>query len=270
MIEWWQVVVLGLIEGLTEFLPVSSTAHLLIAGQLLGFRHSQGGAFEIAIQFGAVLAVLGYYGRNLLKQARVVGHDPLTRQLWLGIAVAAVPVLLVGLALRDVVKAVLFASPIVIAWALILGGVVFVLVERRSAAGPVTSDLRKVSPRQALGIGLVQVVALVPGISRSGAAIIGGMLTGLDRATATAFSFYLAIPTLGAATALELIGALTRLEGAELALFMVGTAVSFLVSWASIGWLLRYVSRNSFVPFAIYRIALGLIILGLVGAGVVR
>jgi undecaprenyl-diphosphatase len=268
--DWWQVLLLGIVEGVTEFLPISSTAHLLITSQLLGFQHSQGGAFEIAIQFGAVLAVIGYYARELGSQARALRHDPLTRQLWLGVAVACLPAMLAGLALRNVIKAVLFASPVVIAWALIAGGVVFLLVERRPIRPPATSHLRKVSLRQAFGIGLVQALALVPGVSRSGAAIVGGLLAGLDRRTATAFSFYLAIPTLGGATLVELWGALSQLDPLVARDFVLGTLVALVVSWLSIGWLLRYVSAHSFTPFAIYRILIGLVILGLHAGGVLR
>lgn len=270
MVDWWPVVLLGIVEGLTEFLPISSTAHLLLTSHLLGFQHSQGGAFEIAIQFGAVLAVIGYYARELGHQARALRHDPLTRQLWLGVAIAFLPVLIVGLALRDMIKTVLFTSPVIIAWALIAGGVVFLLVERRPPGPSMTSHLYKVSPRQALAIGLIQVLALVPGVSRSGAAIVGGLLAGLDRRTATAFSFYLAIPTLGGATLVELGGALSQLDPLVARDFVLGTLVALVVSWLSIGWLLRYVSTHSFTPFAIYRILLGLAILALHAGGVLR
>jgi undecaprenyl-diphosphatase len=265
--DWWQIVLLGIVEGLTEFLPVSSTAHLLLAAQFLGFQNSQGGAFEIAIQFGAVLAVVGYYARDLVDQARAVRHDPLTRQFWLAIAIACAPAALIGFALRDVIKGVLFGSPVVIAWALILGGIVFLLVERWPARPPTTAHLRKVSLGQAVAVGLIQTLALVPGVSRSGAAIVGGMLTGLDRRTATAFSFYLAIPTLGGATLFELAHAVQHLAPGEIARFALGTVVALVVSWLSIGWLLRYVAANSFVPFAIYRIALGVLVLGLHAGG---
>jgi undecaprenyl-diphosphatase len=266
--EWLQVLILGIVEGLTEFLPISSTAHLLIVGRLIGFQGSEGGSFEIAIQLGAVLAVVGYYARDLAAQARALPRDPLVRQFWFGIAVAFLPAAIVGLALYEVIKAVLFTSPVVIALALIIGGVVFIVVERRPGPPPVTCDLRKISLRQALGIGLAQTVALVPGVSRSGAAIIGGLLSGLDRRTATAFSFYLAIPTLGGATLVEMTNALRTLAPTQIGYFVVGALVSAVVSWLSIGWLLRYVGGHSFVPFGVYRIALGLAILGLVAVGV--
>lgn len=266
MSEWVQVLVLGIVEGLTEFLPVSSTAHLLLASRLLGFQHSQGGTFEVAIQFGAVLAVIGYYARDLLAQARQVRHDPLTRQLWLGIAVAFAPAAVVGLALNGLIKSVLYATPLVYAGTLIAGGLVFLIVDRRHGP-PHTFHLRKVTLRQALAIGLAQTVALVPGVSRSGAAIVGGLLAGLDRRTATAFSFYLAIPTLGAATGLELAQTVSTLEPIQIGYVLFGTAVTFAVSWLSIGWLLRYVGGHSFALFAFYRIALGLLIIALAAIG---
>jgi undecaprenyl-diphosphatase len=266
--EWLQVLILGIVEGLTEFLPISSTAHLLIAGRLIGFQGSEGGSFEIAIQLGVVLAVVGYYARDLAAQARALPRDPLVRQFWLGIGVAFLPAAIVGLALYELIKAVLFTSPVVIALALIVGGVVLIVVERRPGPPPVARDLRKISLRQALGVGLAQTVALVPGVSRSGAAIVGGLLSGLDRRTATAFSFYLAIPTLGGATLIEMTNALRTLAPSEIGYFVVGALVSAVVSWLSIGWLLRFVGGHSFVPFGVYRIALGLAILGLVAVGV--
>jgi undecaprenyl-diphosphatase len=266
--EWLQVLILGVIEGLTEFLPISSTAHLLIAGRLMGFHGSAGGAFEIAIQIGAVLAVVGYYARDLAAQARALPRDPLVRQFWLGIGVAFLPAAIVGLALHEFIKAFLFTSPVTIALALIVGGVVLIAVERRPGPPRATCDLRKVSLRQALGIGLAQTLALVPGVSRSGAAIVGGLLSGLDRRTATAFSFYLAIPTLGGATLIEMTNAMRTLAPTEIGYFVFGALVSAVVSWLSIGWLLRFVGGHSFVPFGIYRIALGLVVLGLAAIGV--
>jgi undecaprenyl-diphosphatase len=264
--EWLQVIILGIVEGVTEFLPISSTAHLLLTSRVLGFEHSQGGSFEIAIQFGAVLAVIGFYSRDLLAQLRGLRHDPDVRQLWLGILVAFLPAALFGLALHQLIKTVLFATPLVYAATLIGGGIIFLLVDRRHTTAN-TTHLRKVTLRQALAIGLAQTVALVPGVSRSGAAIVGGLLAGLDRRTATAFSFYLAIPTLGAATGIELVQTAGSVDATRLGYLLLGTAVSFVVSWLCIGWLLRYVGSHSFAPFAIYRIVLGLVLVGLVLAG---
>ena len=264
METWLDVLLLGLVEGLTEFLPISSTAHLLIAANLLGFRDDAGGTFEIVIQLGAVIAVLCFYGRDLVTQARALPRDAVTRRFWLGVLVAFLPAALVGLVVHKWIKAVLFRSPIVMAWALIIGGVMFLLVEwlpRRT----ITADaLPHVSLRQALVIGVAQVFALIPGVSRSGASIVGGMLVGLDRPTATRFSFYLAIPTLGAATMVDLASSISQLAPADLGRLALGMLVAMVVAWASIGWLLRYVASNSFRAFGIYRIVVGFALLALV------
>lgn len=265
MNAWLKVLILGIVEGVTEFLPISSTGHLLIVANLLGFRQSVGGTFEIFIQFGAVLAVLGYYARDLLAQARAVRTDGATRRFWLGLVVAFIPAAALGLLLHGWIKRVLFASPTVIACSLIGGGIVLIAAEwmpQRVTARALTG----VTLRQALGIGVAQVAALIPGVSRSGAAMVGGLLGGLDRKTATAFSFYLAIPTLGAATLLDLLTSLGSLTAGDLGQLLVGTVVAGLVAWLSIGWLLRYVATRSFLAFGIYRIVAGTIILALVAA----
>jgi undecaprenyl-diphosphatase len=264
MDEWWKAVLLGFVEGLTEFLPISSTGHLLVIADMLRFDGSVGGTFEIFIQLGAVLAVLGFYARDLLSQALALPRDPSTRRFWLGVAIAFVPAAVIGLALHDWIKRVLFVSPTVIAWSLIVGGLIFLVVERLPQRPVTTSDVTQISLRQAFGIGVAQVCALVPGVSRSGATIIGGMLAGLDRQSATSFSFYLALPTLGAATLVDLYGSLDQLAPEDLVRLIVGTTISLIVAWASIGWLLRYVARHTFVPFGLYRIAAGVLILALV------
>lgn len=271
--DWWQVVVLGVVQGLTEFLPISSTGHLLITSDLLGFQGSIGGTFEIFIQFGTVLAVVGFYLRDLLAQARAfVGGAPeeevrAARRLWLGVAVAFVPAAVVGLTLHDWIKAVLFESPQVIAASLIIGGIIFIVIERLPRRDAPVTDLAQVSWRQALGIGVAQVFALIPGVSRSGASIVGGLLAKLDRRTATAFSFYLAIPTLGAATVVDLLGSIDLITADDIGRLLLGTVVSMIVGWLSIGWLLRYVANHSFVAFGFYRIVVGALILGLVWLG---
>lgn len=265
---WRAAVILGIVEGLTEFLPISSTGHLLIASRLLSFESNIGVAFEIFIQLGAILAVLGFYARDLLAQARAVRHDQGVRWFWAGIVVAFLPAALLGLLFRNQIKTYLLDSPTLIAWSLIIGGVIFILVERLPQRPATTSEVTRISLRQALAVGIVQVLAFVPGVSRSGASIIGGMLSGMDRKTATAFSFYLSIPTLGAATVVSLLDVLELVTPSDGALLLVGTVVSMIVAWLSIGWLLRYVSRNSFVPFGIYRIVAGTAILLLVAYGV--
>ncbi|MDZ4717905.1 MAG: undecaprenyl-diphosphate phosphatase [Roseiflexaceae bacterium] len=263
---WWEVVTLGIVEGVTEFLPISSTAHLLIIADLLGFKNSIGGTFEIFIQLGAILAVVGYYARDLLTQARAIPTSKPTQQFWLGILIAFIPAAVIGLTLHKWIKQVLFASPAVIAASLILGGIVLIVIERISLR-TTTTEPEQTTFKQALWIGLAQVTALIPGVSRSGASIVGGMLAGLDRRSATAFAFYLSIPTLGAATVVDLISNLDLVTSADLARLLVGAIVSGIVAWISIGWLLRYVSRNSFVNFGIYRIIAGMLVLGLVAIG---
>jgi undecaprenyl-diphosphatase len=273
MSEWLKAIVLGIVEGLTEFLPVSSTGHLLVASNLLRFQESAGGTFEIFIQFGAVLALLAFYARDLLSQARALRSDPLTRRFWLSIVVAFLPAAVLGLLLRNVIKSVLFGSPAVIAWSLILGGLVLIIVERlprRSPSKTASTNVVAISPRQALIIGVAQAVALVPGVSRSGAAIVGGLLLGLDRPTATTFAFYLAIPTLGAATLFDLASSLRRLTVGDLQLLLVGTAVAAVVAGLSIKWLLGYVAHHTFVPFGVYRIIAGAVILGLMVNGILQ
>jgi undecaprenyl-diphosphatase len=264
---WGTVVVLGVVEGLTEFLPISSTAHLLLVADLLGFQGSIGGTFEIFIQLGAIIAVIAYYARDLIGQARALPTRSSARRFWIAIIIAFIPAAVVGLVLRSWIKQVLFASPTVIAWALILGGLVLIAIEYLPKRVPSARDVEQISFGQALGIGVAQVLALVPGVSRSGASIVGGLLGGLDRQTATAFSFYLAIPTLGAATLVDLLGSLDQITASDVGRLILGALVAGVVAWLSIGWLLRYVAGHSFVAFGIYRIIVGALVLVLVAVG---
>jgi undecaprenyl-diphosphatase len=259
--SWWQVLTLGTVEGITEFLPISSTGHLLITSKVLQFAHSENGTFEVFIQFGAVLSVIGYYARDLLSQARAIPTNEAVRMYWLKVLAAFFPAAVVGILIHKWIAKVLF-SPSVIAWSLIIGGIIFIIVERLpSTSKQQTHDIAKIGWKQALGIGIAQVFSLVPGVSRSGASIVGGMLSGLDRQTATTFSFYLAIPTLGSATLFDLVTNLDQMNGADIGPFYLGMVVSLIVAWLSIGWLLWYVSRHSFTTFGIYRILAGIIIL---------
>lgn len=264
---WWQVVLLGVVEGVTEFLPISSTGHLLLAGRLLGFQDNIGGTFEIFIQFGAVLAVVGYYARDLLRQARALPASPAVRRFWLNIVLACIPASAVGFLLRTWIKAHVFASPAMIAGSLILGGLAMIAVELLWRRAPSTSDPEQITPLQALGTGAAQVLALLPGMSRSATVMVGGLLGGMDRRTATTFSFYLAMPILGGATLADLLGSLDLIGADDIVRLAVGTLVAFVVAWLSISWLLRYVARHSLVPFGVYRIGVGLLVLALVAAG---
>lgn len=266
--ERLKVVILGIVEGVTEFLPISSTGHLIVASDLMQFQNALGGTFEIFIQLGAVVAVALFYRGDLWRQVTTVRQDKGVQNLWLSVIVAFIPAAVVGLLLKDWIKETLF-NPITVALSLIVGGIVFLVVERRPAlATQQTKTLETISPRQALGIGMAQVLALIPGVSRSGSTIIGGLLAGLDRETATRFSFYLTIPVLGLATIVDLVTSLDEISSGQMLDLLVGAVVAGVVAWLSIGWLLRYVSRNNFIPFGYYRIAAGVLMLILAASGI--
>ncbi len=268
MADLIKVVILGIVEGFTEFLPISSTGHLIVAAVLLNFGAGMNGTFEIFIQIGAVVAVIVYYRSELLKQAAAVPNDAKVRRFWLGIIIAFIPAAVIGFLFLDEIKAVLF-NPTVVAISLIVGGIVFLVIERLGIAqNATTHELTSITPRQALIVGLAQITALIPGVSRSGASIVGGMFAGLNRSTATQFSFYLAIPTLGIATFYDLLKSLDQLQSDDLVFLLVGAVVSGIVAWLSIGWLLRFVSRNNFVVFGYYRILAGIVILLLVASSI--
>lgn len=261
-------IILGVVEGLTEFLPISSTGHLLVASALLSFPpQSYRLAFDIFIQIGAVAAVIIYYFRDLTKQASKITSDKGTQRFWLNILIAFVPAAVIGLILNKKIDEFMNTPStlpsLLVAAALIVGGIIFLLIERNEdRPAPITS-LEQIKPLQALLIGVAQAISLIPGVSRSGASIVGGLLTGLDRVTATAFSFYLFIPTLGAATLYKLYGAFRdhQIETAQLPLFLVAAVVAFIVSYASIALLLNYVRNHSFRVFGIYRIIAGIVII---------
>lgn len=259
--EWLKVLVLGIVEGITEFLPISSTGHLIVASDLLRFD-SADGTFNIFIQIGAVVAVIVYYRTELLLQVRNVPDNANTRQLWLGIIVAFIPAAGIGFFFSKWIIEIL-DSPNIVAIGLILGGILFILVEKNFDINTENSniDQNPLTLRQALIVGLWQVLALVPGMSRSGMSIIGGLLAGLDRARATQFSFYLAIPTLGAATIYSLVRNLDSISFDDFVLLILGATISGIVAWFSIGWLLRYVTQNNYIVFGYYRIAAGILIL---------
>jgi undecaprenyl-diphosphatase len=271
--EWFEVLILGIVEGVTEFLPVSSTGHLILATEALQIRPELEGIFEIFIQIGAVLAVMGYYRAELWQQTRHIHTDETSRHLWLTVFVAFIPAAVLGLLFNDLITELLFA-PDVVAAGLIVGGILFLIVEYRrrdetddnsetEQAESVDTGLTEtpLTYKQALIVGLWQVLALFPGMSRSGMSIIGGMITGLDRKVATQFSFYLSIPTLGGATVYTLVSNLERITPSDLALLFGGAFVSMVVAWVAIDWLLRYISSNDFVPFGYYRIVFGIVIL---------
>ncbi|MFO1293686.1 MAG: undecaprenyl-diphosphate phosphatase, partial [Rubrivivax sp.] len=263
--------VLGIVEGLTEFLPISSTGHLILAGSLLGFTGENAKVFEIAIQTGAMIAVVWEYRARLRQALAGVGSDPAARRFVLNIAIAFVPAAVVGLLFNKAIKAHLFA-PVPVALAFIVGGLVILWVERRHKAAYGARDLEgrrharvetveDMSARDALFVGCMQCLALVPGTSRSGATIIGAMVFGLSRKAATEFSFFLGIPTLMAAGAYSVWKQRAALHAADLPVFAVGSVLAFCAAWLCIRWLIRYVSTHDFIPFAWYRIAFGAVVL---------
>jgi undecaprenyl-diphosphatase len=242
--------ILGIVEGLTEFLPISSTGHLILAGDLIGFGHPGRDVFYVAIQTGAMLAVVWEY------RARFFRIDP---RLWTQLACAFLPAVVLGLALGDLIKAHLF-KPVPVALAFIIGGLIILLVDRGQRVARVerTQDMTYLD---ALKVGFAQCFALIPGTSRSGATIIGGMLFGLSRRAATEFSFFLAVPTLIAAGMYDLWKHRNLLAPADAGMWTVGLVTSFVSAFVVIRWLIRYVATHDFRWFAWYRIAFGLVVL---------
>jgi undecaprenyl-diphosphatase len=256
---------LGVIQGLTEFLPVSSTAHLLIGARLLGFE-DPGGVFTVMIQLGSILAVMWLYRTKIIRIVLGLPSDPAARRFAAMILVAFAPAVLAGLFLADYVTNVLYESPRVIATTFVLGGVVMLLVERYRPT-PDVLDADRTPLARALGIGACQVLALVPGVSRSGATIVGGMVLGLDRAAAAEFSFFLAMPTMMAAFAHSLLKVRHHLAPERAAEIAVGFLMAFIASALVVKPFLAVVRRAGFVPFAWYRIAVGLALFGAIVAG---
>jgi undecaprenyl-diphosphatase len=263
---------LGVVEGLTEFLPVSSTGHLIVAGSLVGYTGEQAKTFEIVIQAGAILAVCWEFRAKLIAVLAGLSRDVAARRFALNLIVAFLPAAVIGLALNKAIKAHLFA-PIPVACAFIVGALVIIWAERRQRIRPETvriASLDDIRWADALKIGFAQALALIPGTSRSGATIIGGMLFGLSRVAATEFSFFLAIPTLFAATGYSLWKDASLLQGGSLGGLSMGFVAAFVSAFACVRWLIRYVSHHDFVPFAWYRIAFGAVILATAYAGLVR
>lgn len=252
--------VMGVVEGLTEFLPISSTGHLILTGSLLGFHDDKAKVFEIAIQTGAIFAVILVYWDKIRTTLRQLPYKQEAQRFVMNVAIGFFPAVLLGLLFGKAIKAHLF-TPEVVATTFILGGLIILWAERRP---PSTVRIRAVEDmrgRDALKVGLVQCLAMIPGTSRSGATIIGGMLLGLSRKAATDFSFFLAIPTLIGAGAYSLYKERALLSVADVPLFAVGLVVSFLSAWVCVRWLLRFISSHSFEVFAWYRIVFGLVVL---------
>jgi undecaprenyl-diphosphatase len=261
-------IVLGIVEGVTEFLPVSSTGHLIVAGSLLDFVGQRAATFEIVIQVGAVLAVMWHYRTVLWDLLTQVATQPAERRLGINLVIAFLPAAAVGAGLHHFIKAHLF-TPLTVAVAFIVGGVAILVIERLQPR-MTTSEVRAVSLPQAFGIGCAQLLALIPGTSRSAATILGGYSLGLSRAAATEFSFLLAIPTLVAAAGYDALKSRELFTAADLPFFAVGTVVSFVAALVVIRTFLRFVRTHSFNGFAWYRIAFGILILALAAAHVLR
>jgi len=258
IIDIAKAVISGALEGLTEFLPVSSTAHLLIFSWLADFNAIENNLFEIVIQFGAILAVCVIYRQKLLA-VFLDFQKKSSQKFVLNIALAFLPAAVIGLLFHSIIKQ-LFFSAIVIAFALILGGIVMILVDRKPR-GALVHNVDKITFLQAFLIGIFQVLAMIPGVSRSGATIIGGLLLKLDRKTAAEFSFFLSIPTIAAASFYDLWKGREDLTMQGSGLILIGFISAFISAILVIKWFISYVSKNNFIPFAIYRIALGALIL---------
>lgn len=253
--DWIVAAFLGIVQGLTEFLPVSSTAHLLIGARLLHFD-DPGGVFTVMIQLGSILAVVWLYRAKIVRVVRELPTDQEARHFVLMLVVAFVPTAIAGVLFAGFVKRVLYTTPAVIAASFIVGGVVMLIVERNRPV-PVVENADHVSLGRAFGIGVCQSLALIPGVSRSGATIVGAMLFGIDRPAAAEFSFFLAIPTMTAAFAHDLLQARHSLTGARSEEIAIGFVMAFMASAAVIRPFLGVVRRSGFVPFAWYRIAAG-------------
>jgi len=253
--------VMGVVEGLTEFLPISSTGHLILAGALLGFDDDKAKVFDIAIQTGAILAVIIVYWQKISSTVRALPHSADAQRFALNVFIAFVPAVILGLLFGKAIKANLF-TPEVVATTFIIGGFIILWAERRQASAVRIGEVEDMRWQDALKVGLVQCMAMIPGTSRSGATIIGGMLLGMSRKAATDFSFYLAIPTLIGAGAYSLYKDRALLSMADGPMFAVGLLFSFLSAWVCVRWLLKFISTNSFEVFAWYRIVFGLVVLG--------
>jgi undecaprenyl-diphosphatase len=269
----FKALILGLVEGITEFLPISSTGHLIIAGDLLDFNDAKGKVFEIVIQLAAILAVCWEYRKKLIKTALDAGWQQHThkqqtnaRQFIVNLLLAFMPAAMLGLAFHDLIKTYLF-SPLTVATALIVGGFAILWIEHKTANSNLaavagrTNNLDNISRKQAIQIGFAQSLALIPGVSRSGATILGGMVFGLNRQVATEFSFFLAIPIMFAATAYDLLKNWQLLSVDDIAMFAVGFITAFASALLVIKMLLRFVANHDFKVFAWYRIIFGAVVL---------
>ena len=265
----FKAAIMGIVEGLTEFLPVSSTGHLILTGSVLGFVDAKSKVFDIAIQTGAIVAVIIVYWQRLRETIAGLGSDARAQRFGINVAIGFLPAVLLGLTFGEAIKEHLF-TPLVVASTFIIGGFIILWAERRTSAVVRVEAVDDMTRLDALKVGLVQCLAMIPGMSRSGATIIGGMLLGLSRQAATDFSFFLAIPTLIGAGLYSLYKERALLSMADIPLFGVGVLFSFVAAWLCVRWLLRYISTHTFVAFAWYRIAFGIVVLVTAYTGMVN
>jgi undecaprenyl-diphosphatase len=255
--------IMGIVEGLTEFLPISSTGHLILTGALLGFHDDKAKLFEVSIQTGAMVAVIWYFRARILRVLAGLTHDQGSQKFAINVFIAFLPAAILGLAFASKIKTYLF-KPVPVAIAFIVGGFIILWVERITASrpfGPKVHSVDDLDWKDALKLGLAQAVALIPGTSRSGATIIGGMIFGLSRKAATEFSFFLAIPTLIGAGVYDLYKYRHLVSVADIPFFSVGLAFSFISALICVHWLIKFVSTNDFRGFAYYRIIFGIVVL---------
>jgi undecaprenyl-diphosphatase len=255
--------VMGLVEGVTEFIPVSSTGHLILAGKYIGFEGDTAKTFEIVIQLGAILAIVWLYRAKVLGVLANAGSDPRARNLLIALFLAFLPSAIIGFFVHDLIKEYLF-NPITVAWALVVGGVIILLIERWNPPVRI-EDPDSVRPGKALGVGMAQVLSLFPGVSRSGATIMGARSLGFSRSAATEFSFFLAIPTMFAASGFDLVQSRELLRAQDLPVFAVGFVVSFVTAVIVVRAFLSFVAKHTFVVFAWYRIIFGGLLLAIWG-----
>lgn len=264
-----KALVLGVVEGLTEFLPISSTGHLILAGDLLDFNGTKAKVFEIVIQTGAMLAIVLEYRERFWRVALGFASESAARRFVANLVVAFTPAAVLGLAFGKVIKAYLFHA-VPVALAFIGGGLIILWVERRLRPRVRVERADDMTWRDALKVGIAQAFALIPGTSRSGATIIGGMLFGLSRKAATEFSFFLAVPTLIAAGAYDFWKNRALFDAGDVDLFAAGSITAFVSAFLCVRWLLRYIATHDFTPFAWYRIAFGAAVLVTAYSGVVN
>lgn len=256
---------LGVLEGLTEFVPVSSTAHVLLAGHFLGFD-SPGRAFEVMIQLGAILAIIGVYAGKLTKVFRDAPHDPMARRFILAVLVAFLPAAVIGALAHPFIKGVLFETPALMAVMLILGGIILLFVDRMDSR-PIYHRAEDIPVGAAFKIGIIQCLAMIPGVSRSGATIVGGLLLGADKRTAAEFSFFLSMPTMLGAFAYDLMKNRDILHGAALTDIVIGFVTAGITAVIVVRWLLNYLSSHGYALFAWWRIIVGTAVLLALAAG---